>query len=215
MTISAKHLFIGLLAIVAVVAGYFAWQWRPYQIANLDSQGTTVVAFGDSLVHGVGSRNQGDFISLLSAKIGEPIINLGKSGDTTASALERLDAIFQHNPKIVIVLLGGNDFLRRIPMETTFQNLDRIVRTIQSHGAAVLLLGVRGGLLYDSYDSRFASFARERHAAFVPNVLDGLLGNDSLMSDTIHPNNDGYIRIADKVYPVLKDMLEEIREKRD
>lgn len=137
-----------------------------------------------------------------------PIINLGVSGNTTADAMARTDDIFKQDPKIVIVLLGGNDYLRRIPMDDTFANLDKIVDEIQSHGAAVLLLGVRGGLLKDSYNSRFEVFAREHGTGFVPNVLDGLLGNRDYMSDEIHPNDAGYAKIADKVAPELKRMLQ-------
>lgn len=177
-------------------------------VLNLDSRGTNIVAFGDSLVQGVGATPGNDFVSILSRQAGLPIINLGKSGDTTASALARVDSIFEHDPRIVIVLLGGNDFLRRIPMDTTFENLSAIVEAIQARGTAVLVLGVRGGLLYDSYSARFASFAKEHKAAFVPNVLDGLVGDVRSMSDSIHPNDAGYERIARKVLPALKGMLD-------
>jgi lysophospholipase L1-like esterase len=165
------------------------------------------VAFGDSLVQGVGASERHDFVSLLSERIGQPIINLGMSGNTTGDALARLPGVLALDPKIVIVLLGGNDFLRKVPIDTTFANLDTIVDAIHERGAAVLLLGVRGGLLYDSYDERFKDFARDHRTGFVPNVLQGLLGNSKLMSDGIHPNDIGYRLIADKVEPVLKKML--------
>ena len=92
-------------------------------------------------------------------------------------------------------------------MNETFANLDKIVNAIQAKGSAVLLLGVRGGLLYDGYDDKFEDFARSHGVAFVPNVLDGLLGDVKVMSDTIHPNDAGYVKVADKVEPVLRGML--------
>ncbi len=196
-----------MLAVLIVLWSLFGPE-KKTDVLNLDSRGTTIVAFGDSLVQGVGSTSGNDFVSLLSGAIGRPIVNLGKSGDTTALALARIDTIFEHDPRIVIVLLGGNDFLRRIPMDTTFENLSIIVKAIQARGAAVLVLGVRGGLLYDSYRARFASFAKEHRTAFVPNVLDGLVGDVRLMSDSIHPNNVGHEMIANKVLPVLKGMLD-------
>lgn len=209
MNISTKNILIGTGVIVLIITGYFiVGRLSTPPIKNLDSKGASIVAFGDSLVYGYGSTSGHDFVSLLSARIGQPIVNLGHSGDTTAAGLARIDDVLAQNPRLVIVLLGGNDFLRRVPIGTTFANLGRIVETIQAQGAAVLLLGVRGGLLYDSYDDDFEDFARKHAVGFVPNVLDGLLGDRSLMSDEIHPNDAGYVKLADKVEPVLRKMLE-------
>lgn len=208
MSLSNRNLLIGLAVLAFVIIGWLIFRGSQKQeILNLDSKGTSVVAFGDSLVEGVGATQGKDFVSLLSRNLGLPIVNLGKSGDTTASALERVDSIFENDPGVVIVLLGGNDYLRRVPMSQTFANLSKIVTTIQSKGAAVLLLGVRGGLLYDSYDDDFASFAKAHKVGFVPNVLDGLVGDTKLMSDSIHPNDAGYEKIAAKVLPVLRSMF--------
>ncbi len=192
---------------VIIIAGIFWFTDQKTEVANLDSKGASIVAFGDSLVYGYGSTSGHDFASLLSARIGLPIANKGHSGDTTAAALARLDEVLDEDPRIVIVLLGGNDFLRKVPMDETFANLDKIVSAIQARGSAVLLLGVRGGLLSDSYADRFSEFAKSHRAAFVPNVLDGLLGHREYMFDQIHPNDAGYAKIADKIEPVLKDML--------
>jgi acyl-CoA thioesterase I len=177
-------------------------------VRNIDSPNTTIVAFGDSLVHGVGATPGNDFISLLSARIGQPIINLGISGDTTRKGLARVQEVTAFKPRIVILLLGGNDYLQKIPKEETFSNLSAIIKEIHASGSAVLLLGVRGGLLRDTYGSDFKDFAKAHEVAFVPNVLDGLIGNQELMSDTIHPNDAGYIKIADKVEPILQKLLQ-------
>jgi lysophospholipase L1-like esterase len=210
MTLRKNPFILVLAALVILIIGWLIWNaYRPTAIVNLDSKGTVIVALGDSLAQGVGASNGYDFVSLLSARLGQPIVNLGKSGDTAADGLARLDDVFRYDPRIVIVLLGGNDFLRHVPMDQTFANLDKIVAAIESRGAAVLLLGVRGGLLYDSYDSRFEALAKARGTGFVPNVLDGLIGDPKYMSDEIHPNDAGYAKIADKVEPVLRTMLGE------
>ncbi len=132
---------------------------------------------------------------------------MGKSGDTTTSALTRIESVIEPNPKVVIVLLGGNDYLRRIPISETFANLQKIIDRIHESGSAVLLLGVRGGLLRDTYNESFEKFAKANKVGFVPNVLDGLITNKEFMSDSIHPNDAGYAVIADKVLPILVRML--------
>lgn len=206
---SKKFLVWSAIILVVIFLIYFIFQqFSQPEIKNRDSRGESIVAFGDSLVRGVGASDNHDFVSLLSARIQQPIINLGVSGNTTADGLARLEQVLQAKPKIVILLLGGNDYLKRLPISQTFQNLGQIVSQIQESGAMVLLLGIRGGLLTDNYDDKFADFAREHHTAFVPNVLAGLLGNDAYMSDTIHPNDAGYAKIADKIEPVLRDLLE-------
>lgn len=173
------------------------------KLSEKDGQIKTVVAFGDSLISGVGSTKGNDFISLLSKEIGQPILNLGKSGDTTTAALTRIDSVVRTKPDIVIVLLGGNDYLRKVNQDETFKNLEKIVKTLQDNGAVVILLGVRGGLLKDTYEAKFRAFAKSNGTAYVPNVLDNLLGDKALMSDAIHPNDIGYQKIADKVLPTL------------
>lgn len=184
-----------------------------YEIINSDKlskksgKAKTIVAFGDSLIVGVGASKGNDFISLLSKEIGQPILNLGKSGDTTVSALNRIDFAIKTNPDIVIVLLGGNDYLKKVPQEETFKNLSKIIKTFQDNGSVVILLGVRGGLLKDNFAASFEKTAKTNGAIFVPNVLDNILGEDKLMSDAIHPNDAGYKIISEKVLPELNKLL--------
>jgi len=177
-------------------------------ITNYPASGSTIVAFGDSLVSGVGATAGNDFVSVLARRIDEDIINLGNAGDTTAAAQLRLEAVLALDPKIVLVLLGGNDFLQRIPAPETFSNLENIITTIQDSGAIVVLLGVRGGMIRDEFNAEFERLASTYGAAYVPNVLAGLLTNPDLMTDAVHPSDAGYQLIADKIYPVLTPLLD-------
>lgn len=179
------------------------------KIKNYPSEGEDIIAFGDSLVEGVGaSREENNFVSLLSKKVGEPIINLGVSGNTTEDGLSRLNELDEYNPKVVLLLLGGNDHLKKVPRETTFQNLGKIIENIQARGAIVILLGVRGNLFVDGFDDEFEKLESEYQTAYVPDVLDGLFNNTRYMSDVIHPNDLGYEKIALRIYPVLLEVLE-------
>lgn len=196
---------ISLIVIpITVLIIYFVF--KSPDIKNYPPKNHNVVAFGDSLVQGVGSTVNNDFVTLLSKKIGKPIVNLGVSGNTTAQGLERIDDVISRDPGTVIVLLGGNDYLRKIPQYQTFSNLKKIIITLQSKGIVVVLLGVRGGLLVDKFNSDFKTLAKETGVIFIPNVLDGLIGDSRYMSsDGIHPNDIGYIKIADKIYDYIKD----------
>lgn len=201
-----KKIAIGAAILVLAVLVFFIF-FRPQKITNYPSEGKDIIAFGDSLVEGVGSSAGGGFVPLLSKQLGVPIVNLGRSGDTTADGLARVSDIFAYDPKVVMVLLGGNDELQRIPRAKTFENLEKIVADIQSRGAVVLLLGVRGGLLTDSAASDYQALAKQYGTAYVSDVLSGIFAHPDLMSDGIHPNDKGYAIIAGRVAPVLRSLL--------
>ncbi len=207
MSFSYKKIIFGISAVLIVGLVHFAFRGED-EIKNYPSKGTDIIAFGDSLVEGVGASSlEKNFVSLLARKIGRPIVNLGVSGNTTGDGLLRLSELDKYNPKVVILLLGGNDFLKKIPIETTFTNLGKIIENFQSRGAIVVLLGIRGGLLSDKFDDRFDDLADNHDTVFVSNVLSGLLTNKQYMSDAIHPNDLGYAMISDRVYPVLIKVL--------
>ena len=196
-----------LIAIIVAVIIVFLPE-SSYEIRNYPLSGEKIVVFGNSLVEGVGSSAGHDFVSLLSGKIGTPIINAGRSGDTTGMALERLEEdVLSKNPDIVLVLLGGNDYLKGVIKVETFKNLSLIIDRIQENGAAVAIIGIQGGLFQDDYRGDFARLAREKEAVHIPNILKGIIGRADLLSDSVHPNDKGYKIIADRVGIVLQDLL--------
>ncbi|MEX1027107.1 MAG: CFI-box-CTERM domain-containing protein [Candidatus Paceibacterota bacterium] len=168
-----------------------------------------IIAFGDSLTVGVGSTDEG-YVSDLERWTDLSIDNQGRTGDTTAKALERLDtAVLQKHPDIVIVLLGGNDVLQNIAKEETFDNLESIITQIQATGAEVILAGAHGQLFRLDREREYRDLARDTGAAYVNNVLRGILGNPSFLDDAVHPNDRGYERMAERIFAVLQDVIAE------
>jgi len=178
------------------------------RVANLDSTGKSIVCFGDSITKGMYVGNGKDYPSLLRQKIAWPVINAGVNGDTTHDALMRIEAdVLAHNPRMVIVMLGGNDFLRKVPLGKTLANVDTIVAKIQERGAIVVLVAIRLGLLKDSYTKKFKNIAKKRGALFVPNIMKGILTDPKLKHDPIHPNADGQRLIAERIYKAIAPLL--------
>jgi len=209
--LDSRKVAAGVVVALFLVAGCGS----PYDdIANLDSPGATVVCFGDSLTRGVGASRGGDYPARLAEVLsGLPVINAGRDGDTTRSALARLQRdVLDEDPLMVIVLLGGNDVLNRVPEEETLDNVDRIVGRCVDAGAVVVLVHAKYGVFKDPYRGDFKRIAKKHGAVFLPNVLKDILGNPRAMSDQIHPNNDGYTvmasRIAQVVEPVLLEALD-------
>jgi acyl-CoA thioesterase-1 len=179
-------------------------------IRNIRSSGQAIICFGDSLTEGVGAGSGEDYPSILSRQLGSPVINAGVRGDTTAAALARLDGeVLTKNPRLVIVLLGGNDFLRQQPRGETRRNLEEIVHRVQAQGAMVVIAGIKLGLFGDDYGEIFEQTAKRFDALYIPQVMKGIFTDASLRSDSIHPNGAGYRliaeRIADKVRPLIQE----------
>lgn len=200
-----KSVMIGLGAIFVVLIVVFL-SGGP-KITNYPTKEGPIVAFGDSLVYGTGSTPGNDFVSILSRRLGEPIENLGLPGRTTEMGFEALGEVLERSPRITLMLLGGNDYLRKVPIDETFYNLREMIEALQKQGSLVVLLGVRGGLLNDRFDSYFEDLAEETGSLYVSDVLDGLLADSQYMSDAIHPNDAGYARIAERVYEAMRDIV--------
>lgn len=170
-----------------------------WTITNAQPQGVSIVAFGDSLTSGYQMNAGESYPEQLSVRIGRPILNRGVSGDATAEGLARLERdVLAESPRVVIVALGANDLLRRQPPEPAFANLRAIVDRIHAKGALVVLVGV-DGRIYGDWGPRYRALARETGCVYVPDMLDGVLGDPRLMYDQIHPNAQGYAKIAERL----------------
>ena len=175
---------------------------------NYPPQNETIVAFGDSLVQGVGATEGNDLFSQVSKLTGKRIINKGISGNTTQDGLNRVTDVLDLKPGVVIVVLGGNDYLRQVPRAETFANLRKIVSELQSGGAVVIVVGVRGGIVSDNFESEFETLVDEYKTGYVSNILKGLIGREQYMSDAIHPNDAGYAIIAERIAPLISELYQ-------
>lgn len=184
-------------------------------VKNLDSDGETVVCFGNSITRGEGAEKGEDYPSLLNAALDREIINAGVNGDTAASALRRLERdVLSKNPAVVIVGLGGNDFLRSIPKSETRKNLSEIIIRIHEQGAAVMLLGMKLGMFTDEYEGIYEELAEETGAYLIPKINKGITDEREYKSDMIHPNAAGYRLMAERILDHLVSLLEEMEKRK-
>jgi acyl-CoA hydrolase len=113
-----------------------------------------------------------------------------------------------------VVLLGGNDFLRRVPIEETVRNLDAIAASLVAAGSMVVLLEINVGLLRDPYLEGYRAVADRHGALLVEDVLQGILTDPALRVDPIHPNARGHALIADRLVAALQPLLREAERRR-
>ena len=174
--------------------------------------GTVALFLGDSLTAGTGSSREQAFPALVAQQTGWNVINAGVPGDTSSGARDRLPGLLdEHRPAVVVVTIGGNDFLRKLPIEQTKANIDAMLAAIATAGAVPVLvavpqpslLGAASGSLSDA--PLYAQLASTHRAAFLPEAIARILGDQSLKADPIHPNAAGQARLADRLLALLRD----------
>jgi acyl-CoA thioesterase I len=200
---------LGLLALAACDRG------REAASACTLPEGATVLAIGDSLTRGHGADGAG-YAEQLQALLDQPgarpgvtVRNLGIDGERSAGLRGRIDdALREHAPSVVLITTGGNDFLRRVGEDETRQHLRAIVERVRDQGAHPVVfavprpsLGAAVGLLDEH--PLYVELADEGRAEVIADVVTDVLSQESLKADRIHPNRDGYARMAQAAFEVL------------
>lgn len=171
--------------------------------------GSTILALGDSLTAGYGADATAAYPAVLASLTGWQIINGGVSGNTSAQALARLPALMRRQPQLVLVSIGGNDFLRKVPEADTRSNIRQIVQQIKAAGVPAVLVAVpyfTTGALFGrlSEHPMYEELAAELNVPLFKGAWAEVLGNKKLKSDQIHANAQGYRVFAEKMWAFLK-----------
>jgi lysophospholipase L1-like esterase len=171
------------------------------------AQDDVVLAFGDSLTYGTGADAQDSYPEVLAQLIGRKVVRDGAPGETTAEGLQRLEAsLDEHRPKLLLLCMGGNDLLRRVEPAIIEANLRSMVQLARSRGIGVVLIGVPEPRLFGGVAGFYGSIADDLDLPLEDAVLPGVLRDNALKSDAIHPNAQGYRRMAEAVAELLEDV---------
>jgi acyl-CoA thioesterase-1 len=185
---------------------------------EVPSDAAIIVAFGDSLTAGLGLAPKDSYPSLLQNLLldrGFPyrVINEGVSGDTSATALARVDTAASEGAELVIVAIGANDGLRGLPVDQMERNLREIVRRFQAAGSQVALAGMRippnmGAEYVEDFEAVFPRVAQDMGIPLLPFLLDGVAADANLnQDDGIHPNEEGARMVAELVANFVEPLL--------
>lgn len=176
---------------------------RPRVRAQAVPVGATVLALGDSLTFGTGATPDTAYPAVLAGLTGWRVVNAGVPGDTAAQGLERLPALLQeHTPALVLVGLGGNDFLRRLPEADTRRHVQAACEQARAAGAQVLLIAVPRPSVAAAFTGSLSDhplYGEIAEALKLPLHRQGwseVLAEASLRSDAIHANARGYAAFA-------------------
>nr|WP_240629914.1 multifunctional acyl-CoA thioesterase I/protease I/lysophospholipase L1 [Brenneria alni] len=189
-----KHVFILLLLGLFSVRAFAA---------------DTLLILGDSLSAGYQMPAANAWPALLNQKWqalpeGAKVINASISGDTAAQGLARLPALLQqHQPRWVLIELGGNDGLRGFPPQNIEQDLAKIITLVTQAKAQPLLMQIRlptnyGRRYTESFSNIYPRLAKQFAIPLVPFFMEQVyLKPTWILEDGIHPTRDAQPFIAD------------------
>lgn len=170
-----------------------------------------IVAFGDSLTYGYGASKNSSYPSKLEQIINIKVVNEGINGNTTEDGLRRVDDLInKHNPQLILLGLGGNDMLRKIPEQTTVNNLRLLIKKIKEKNIQVILLAtpkpsILGSIGYLKDASFYEKLAKEENVLLIENIYSDFLSKSEYRSDLIHLNDKGYELVAKEIAKFLED----------
>jgi acyl-CoA hydrolase len=164
--------------------------------------GTVVLIVGDSITAGYGIDPERAWPARLAAATGWRVVAAGVSGDRTSGGRERLPALLAlHAPTLVIIELGGNDLLRRVPDAEIVANLEAMLDAAAAAGARTALMAapqpmMAGAVTGYSAASLYRPLAQRRKVPLIADALPAVLSDDSLKLDALHPTAEGHAVLA-------------------
>ncbi len=182
----------------------------------------SIIFLGDSLTAGLGLPERQAFPALIEKRLKErgahyAVINAGRSGDTTAGGLARLDWYLKErvNPEILVVFLGSNDAMRGVPTEAMEKNLRAIVKKARAFRPEMKILLAQlvtfpnlGADYGQRFQSLFTRIAEEEELVLVEFPLKEVAGKAQFnQPDGVHPNREGTEKVAEVIWKAVEPQL--------
>lgn len=200
--------------------GVLLLHWHNIETCNQPGKmipGRPVVCIGDSLTDGLWPDE--GYPEQLKTMIDMPVINLGFSGISTTQGLGQMARVISHKPQVVVIELGGHDFLKGHRRAATKRRLVEMVEQSRRAGADVVLMEIPRGFIIDPYASLEREIAYEHDVQLVSDtwlrqiVLLSPIAPPGkwfpsirLSDDGIHSNTRGSKAIAVRVADAIESM---------
>lgn len=179
-----------------------------------------IVFFGNSLTAAFGLNPQDGFTAIIQRKIAEKdasfkVINAGISGDTAEEGKERVHWVLQQRIDYFVLELGLNDIFQGAPVEQVYEDLAVIIQNVQTAAPETILLLAEMELpaamdptIRATFKAIYPRLAEEYAVVLIPGFLEDVLDVPTLnLPDGLHPNAEGQLRLAERVWEVLEPLL--------
>src|SRR5579859_1989096 len=166
-----------------------------------------VLVIGDSLSSGIDSRIK-SWPLLMQESTRIRVTNLALAGAVTADARAMAERITPDD-HIVIIEIGGNDLLSRVPARTFGNNLQAILSKVSAPGRKVVMFELPPVLpQYTEYGQIQRRLAKQYKVFLIPkHFLIGIIGQPTATTDGLHLSASGARQMAMLVTRVLAPVL--------
>lgn len=187
----------------------------------------SIVCIGDSLTFGYGVKEPENWVSIISTKIKEKIINKGIPGDTTCGMKERfIKDVVSYKPSKVLIMGGTNDIFLKIGIDTILYNIKNMLETCEINNIVSTILtpllvkeDISMKLMFEDMDYKkvnerivelrnlLIQYGNEKNITSID--LENLLSKKEniegyFLADGIHVSKEVHKKIAEIIY---KDVL--------
>jgi len=195
--------FIASVLTIMIAAAIVSCSDIP-QLKHLN-QDASILAFGDSLTYGTGASRNNSYPAILETLIHRKVINAGVPGEISKKGLSRLAILIKkYRPDLIIICHGGNDILRKLDLNETSKNIQKMIDLAKDNKIQVLLIAVPKFGLFLKPPSLYQVLADKNQIPINNKILPDILGSNMLKSDHIHPNARGYQLLAENIALTLR-----------
>lgn len=174
------------------------------KLQALDSD-ASILAFGDSLTYGTGTSRDKAYPAVLAKLINRKVINAGVPGEISENGLSRLLLLIQqHQPDLIILCHGANDILRKLDINKTNTNLQKMIDLAKQNNSQIVLIAVPEFSLFLNTSPIYQELAEKNQLPIASDILAEILANNAFKSDHVHPNAQGYQLLAEDISVLLQ-----------
>ncbi len=200
-----RWFWIGLFAMFALFA---SWAWPAHA--------TTVLVIGDSLSDAYRLPKASGWVAQMAERLQSEadIVNASISGETSAGGAQRLPSLLKdHQPDVVMILLGGNDGLRALHPDQLERHLRAMIEASLAADARVGLMQIRlppnlGPAYIERFEAVYPRLAAEYGVRLLPFFLADIFDQTGmLMDDGIHPTAQAQPLMLEAIWPHVEALL--------
>jgi len=195
----------GALGLLGVGIHEARYQVMPVLTAVPDRR---IAVIGDSITAGYGESDPTrKWPAVLRDRHGVTVQDLSMAGATTASAAKQLR---QHSidAPVVILEIGGNDFLGGGSVENFEEGLDALMQAVCVPGRQVVMFELPIPPLHEGFGRGQRNLASRHGVALIPKrILLSVIEAADATVDSLHLTQQGHDRMADIVWALLEPAM--------
>lgn len=162
---------------------------------------------GDSVSAGIGGAKEETWPKIFIDKYGANVADLSVAGATVTTAIRQAQEVTEPN-KLVLLEIGGNDYLFSTPLEQFQQSFREILDILKKQNSTIVMLEMPMLPKHFKYGEIQRKLAKEYNAVIIPKrFFASVEGTKGASRDFIHLSEKGHQLMAEKMWSVLEPGL--------